>query len=169
MIRYLTRTAPVVLRALLDDTPTNVSRLSRRVRLADIDTNLHMNQAVYAQVMELGRADLIIRSGALRRWRRAGTKPVVASQHIVYRRELRRGTRYTLDTRCTGISGRLPCLQTHLLVGDRVHARADVELILIGPDGVLDAAAAEAQSGWLVARPLAVRDWHLAATPSATT
>ncbi len=163
MIRYIARIAPVVLHALLDRSTPAVSRLERRVGLADIDTNLHMNQAVYAQVMELGRADLIIRTGALRRWRQAGIKPVVASQRIVYRREIKRGARYLLDTRFTGINGRLPVLQTHLLVGDRVHARADVEVIFIGPDGVLDAEQAEVMARPYITAPLDVVDWQVGA------
>lgn len=163
MIRYVARIAPVIVNALLDRSRPTVSRLERRVGLADMDTNLHMNQAVYAQVMEFGRADLLIRSGALQRWRRAGAKPVVASQRIVYRRELKHGTRYVLDTRFTGINGRLPILQTHLLVGDRVHARSEVEAILIGPNGVLGADEAAALAEPYIVEPLAVADWRVLA------
>ena len=36
-----------------------VSRISRRVWPTEIDTNLHMNQAVYAEVLELGRIDFV--------------------------------------------------------------------------------------------------------------
>lgn len=161
MLRYVIRTAPVVARALLSREPTLVSRLERRVALTEIDTNRHMNQAVYAQVMELGRADLLIRSGAILRWRRSGINPVVASQHIVYRRELKRGTRYRIDTRCVGTRDRLLVLQTHLFVGERVHARGDAELIFIGRDGVLDASAVAEVCAGLATSPLTVDDWRV--------
>lgn len=120
-----------------------------------------MNQAVYAQVMELSRADWLIRSGALMRWRSQGVKAVVASQRIVYRRELSRNTRYTLDTRALGMSGRLLQFQTNLIVGNRVHARNDTEAIFIGPQGVLGADAAAAACEGLLTKALAIDDWRV--------
>jgi len=168
VIRYVLRTAPVVARALLSRRPSHISRIERTVALAEIDTNRHMNQAVYAQVLELGRADLIIRSGALTRWRRAGIRPVVASQHIVYRRELKRGTRYAVETRCVAMRGRLLVMQNHVLVGDRVHAKADVEVIFIGGDGgVLGPDAAASACDGLLVDPLEVRDWQVVDSASA--
>lgn len=165
MIRYIWRTLPVVARALVAREPGLISRLERRVGLGDLDTNGHMNQAVYAQVMELGRADLLIRSGALKALRRSGLKAAVASQRIVYRRELKRGTRYLVDSRCVGMNGRLLVMQSHLIVGDRVHARADVEVIFFGPGGVLDADTAAERCVALFVEPLRVDDWRLVDAP----
>ena len=107
MFGYLARTLPVIVRASLHRDGSLVSRLRRRVRLSEIDPNIHMNQAVFAMVTEYGRTDWVIRSRAWTQWRRAGIRPVVAEQRIIYRRELRAGARYTLDTRATAIEGRL--------------------------------------------------------------
>lgn len=161
MLSYLIRTLPLMARAFAGRDGSLVSRVERRVRLHELDVNLHMNQAVYAQVMELGRADWIVRSFALRRWREQNVKPVVASQRIVYRRELARGTRYTLDTRALGMTGRLLRMQTTIVVGAQVHARNDTEVIFIGPQGVLDAPAADALCEGLFVDPLAVDDWKV--------
>ncbi len=143
-----------------------VSRIDRRVRVRDIDFNLHMNQAVYATVTEYGRTDWLIRSGAWSRWRKAGIKPVVAHQTLVYRRELRHGIRYTIDTRAVAVEGRLLCLQGMLLVGDRVHARNDTKLIFIGPDGVLPAAQVPAVCEGFLAPALPVDNWRVTGSPS---
>lgn len=161
MIGYLWRTLPLIAKASLGRDGRLVSRIDRRVHLREIDPNLHMNQAVYAQVTELGRADWLIRSRAWSQWRSEETKPVVAEQILVYRRELRLGTRYTIDTRCIAIDGRLLHLRSLVLVGDRVHTQNDAKLIFIGGDGVLDAASVEALCEKFISEPLLVQDWRI--------
>ena len=138
-----------------------VSRVRRRVRLSETDFNMHMNQAAYAQVAEYGRNDWVLRSGLVRAFWRVRTKPVMAEQRIVYRRELKPGQRYTLDTRATGIEGRLLKVDAHLIVDDRVHAAVYAKLISIGPDGVLSPEAADALLSPFVTDPLPVEDWRV--------
>lgn len=168
MLRYLARSVPVFLRGALAREETLVSRLERRVHLSDLDVNVHMNQAVYAQVMELSRADWALRSGAWRHWRSVAVWPVVAEQHLVYRRELKLGQRYLLDTRATGVDGRLLVLDTHLLVGDRVHARNVTKFIFTkkapdGRPGVSPPDEVERVCRAFVSPALPVRDWVVTA------
>ena len=162
MLAYIARMLPVIARAMMTEDGALISQLHRRVGLSAMDINRHMNQAVYAQIFELGRTDWLIRSGGARRWRADGVNGVVASQHIVYRRELGLGVRYTIDTRAIELRGRLLLLQGHVLVGQRVHTRADVEVLFIGPDGVLDAEAAAGFCAGLLTAPLPVEDWAVA-------
>jgi acyl-CoA thioesterase FadM len=131
------------------------------VRLSESDFNMHMNQASYAQVAEFGRNDWVLRSGLVRALWRAKTKPVMAEQHIVYRRELKPGQRYVLDTRATGLDGRLLRVDGHLLVDDQVHAAVYAKLICIGPNGVLSPQAAEELLSPFVTDALAVEDWRV--------
>lgn len=166
MFRYLARSAPVFLRGALARGTAPVSRMTRRVGLGDLDVNLHMNQAVYAQVMELSRADWALRSGAWRAWRAADVWPVVAEQHLTYRRELRLGQRYLLDSRAVAMDGRLLVIDTWLLVGDAVHARNVTKFIFTrppAPDGSRVCAPDEARavSAPFLTAPLAVRDWRV--------
>lgn len=160
MLSYARRTAPAIVRALLKRDGALVSQVGRRVGLGDLDTNMHMNQAVYAQVLELGRVDWIIRSGALRRWRAQGVTGVVASQRIVYRRELKLGTRYVVDTRALRMNGRLLEVQGHILVGDRVHTRCELEIIF-AKGKVLDAEAAARVCEGLPTDALTIEDWRV--------
>lgn len=138
-----------------------VSRVRRRVRLSESDFNMHMNQAAYAQVAEFGRNDWVLRSGLVRALWRARTKPVMAEQRIVYRRELKPGQRYEIDTRATGLDGRLLKVDAHLIVDDRVHAAVYAKLISIGPDGVLSPEAAESLLSPFVTDALPVADWRI--------
>lgn len=161
MFGYLMRIAPAVLRSRLNVDGSLVSRVDRRVRFAELDINRHMNQAVYAQVMEIGRTDWVLRSRGWDRWRAQGIHPVVANQHIVYRRELSLGTRYTIDSRAIGMNGRLLVMRSLILVGDQVHASNDVEMIFIGPKGVLSERETLAVCDGLFTTPLPVDDWRV--------
>ena len=65
----------------------------------DLDLNLHMNNGRYFTVMDLGRIDLMIRTGVARwMWRRKW-RPVVASETMRFPRALRPFQRYRLKTR----------------------------------------------------------------------
>lgn len=82
--------------------PDGVSVLAFRVLLNDLDLSLHMNNGRYLAIMDLGRLDLIIRSGlggAV--WRNAWT-PVANAAVVRFRRELRAFDRYRLETRVVG-------------------------------------------------------------------
>ncbi len=155
------RTAPVVLRARRARERQLVSQIERRVALRELDINWHMNQARYLQVMELGRVDWFLRSGAEAQLRRQGVKTVVAEQRVVYRRELKLGTSYLIDTRALGVEGRLLRVQSALLVGDRVHALNDTMMIFIGAAGVLKPAEVGPVCEGLTTTPLAVEGWRV--------
>lgn len=162
MLRSSARILPLVIRASLSREKTLVSRLRRRVHLSEIDFNMHMNQASYATVAEFGRTDWAFRSGLLARLWKSRCKPVVAEQRLVYRRELKPGQRYLIDTRATGFDGRLLQVDSVLRVEDRVHALVYAKLITIGPGGVLSAEAARELASAFVTDPLRVEDWRVA-------
>ena len=86
--------------------------------------------------------------------------PVVASQELVYRRELKPLQRFEIDTRSPGMDGRLLHLQQHFLVGDRVHARADTRLICVGLGGVLSADEAASLCEGMHSEALGVEGWR---------
>lgn len=168
MIGYLSRITPVILRAWLRADGRLVSRIRRRVHLRQIDLNLHLNQAMYAEIFELGRTDWFLRSGAWGHWRDRGIHPVVADQRLVYRRELKPLAVFEVDSRAVRIDGRLLVIESHLLVGDRVHTRNEARMLLIGPDGVLSAdEAAQACTPFLTA-PLPIQDWRVTGSSSSS-
>ncbi|MGH1348342.1 MAG: acyl-CoA thioesterase [Nannocystales bacterium] len=161
MLRYSARLIPVVLRAGLSRKDTLVSRLHRRVHLSECDFNLHMNQASYPTVAEYGRTDWMFRSGLISRLWKSRCKPVVAEQRLVYRRELKPGQRYVIDTRATGFDGRLLQVDSVLRVGDRVHTLVHAKLITIGPRGVLTTEETHELTSCVVTDALPIADWRV--------
>lgn len=105
------------------------SRLPFRVSWLDCDLNLHMNNARYIQFMDVGRWDLMVRSGSWRLHRHV--KSVVVEEKINFRRELKPGQGFTLDTRMVGFRGKAIVTEQHFLRGDTVHAKAEVVSLLL--------------------------------------
>jgi acyl-CoA thioesterase FadM len=96
---WLLLTAPFRPRLTL---PGEVSRIALRVLPNDLDLSLHMNNGRYLAVMDLGRLDLLIRSGLGGAVWRNGWTPVANAALIRFRRELRLFERYWLETRVVG-------------------------------------------------------------------
>jgi acyl-CoA thioesterase FadM len=81
----------------LDVLDTSVLRF--RVLPHDLDLNIHMNNARYLALMDLGRVDLMIRCGL---WRAVTTKrrhPIIAGALVRFRRALRPFQSFTLSSR----------------------------------------------------------------------
>ncbi|MBB4041848.1 acyl-CoA thioesterase FadM [Microvirga flocculans] len=81
------------------DPVRDVSRLNFRVWPHDLDTSMHMNNGRYWTLMDLGRTDIMLRSGLWRAILRHGWVPVVGAGQIRFRRELRPFRAFTLETR----------------------------------------------------------------------
>lgn len=78
--------------------PFEETSITVRVWPTDLDPLLHMNNGRYLTVMDLGRADAILRNGIRRRLRAHGWYPVVASETIRFRESLPPLARYELRT-----------------------------------------------------------------------
>lgn len=74
------------------------SQLPFRVWFHDLDTSLHMNNGRYWSLMDLGRTDLMLRSGLWRAVLREGWVPVVNAGMIRFRRELRLLRAFEIET-----------------------------------------------------------------------
>lgn len=100
------------------DLVKDVSRLMFRVWPHDLDTSLHMNNGRYWALMDLGRIDIMIRSGLWRPVLRHGWVPVVNAGQIRFRRELRPFQPFTLETRI------LTWFEGHVVIEHRVTSQA---------------------------------------------
>ncbi|HEY0901904.1 MAG TPA: thioesterase family protein [Micavibrio sp.] len=65
----------------------------------DLDTNIHMNNGRYLTIMDLGRFDLVLRSGILKYMMQQKAMPVLAAAHVRWRLPLQPFQKYTLETR----------------------------------------------------------------------
>lgn len=79
--------------------PDDTSRVPFRVMPHDLDISMHMNNGRYLTIMDLGRFDIMLRSGLWSHvWKRKWT-PIASAITIRFRRELRPFQKYFLDTR----------------------------------------------------------------------
>ncbi|HEU6442545.1 MAG TPA: thioesterase family protein [Microvirga sp.] len=95
----------------------DVSRLSFRVWPHDLDTSLHMNNGRYWTLMDLGRTDIMVRSGLWRPILKNGWVPVVSAGQIRFRREMRLFQPFHLETRI------LTWSETHVVMEHRLASR----------------------------------------------
>lgn len=73
-----------------------------RVMPNDLDLLRHMNNGSYLTLMDLGRVDMILRSGNQPALDRRGWFPVVVGESIRFRRALNLGERFVIVTRVLG-------------------------------------------------------------------
>ncbi|WP_309085938.1 thioesterase family protein [Chelativorans sp.] len=72
------------------------SRIALRCLPSDIDMNLHMNNARYMMLADLGRMDIFFRSGLLSAARKRGWGPLLGGLQVSYLREIRLWQRFEL-------------------------------------------------------------------------
>ena len=106
--------------------PTDVARTPFRVKLSDLDLLRHMNNGTYLSLCDLGRIDLMRRSGMWSALGRKGWYPVVVQQSISYRRSLELFQKFTLETRWAGLDEKGVYIEQRFTVDGQVTARAYV-------------------------------------------
>lgn len=100
----------------------DVGRLPMRVLPTDLDVLGHMNNGVYLSIMDLGRFDLLTRSGVWARLKGLGYYPVVASETITFRKSLQPWQRFILETRIAGYDARAVYVQQRFTVDGEIFA-----------------------------------------------
>jgi acyl-CoA thioesterase FadM len=94
-----------------------VHRLRFTVLPNDLDTNLHMNNGRYLTLMDLGRVDMMIRSGVIGAILREKWMPVIAGVSMIYRRSLSPFERFSLETRIIGWDERWAYIEQTFVTG----------------------------------------------------
>lgn len=113
----------------------DTSHASFRVNLADLDVQRHMNNGRYLSIMDLGRMDLMLRSGFWKQITDQGWYPVVAGQTITYRRSLTLGQRFEVATRVIGYDERWIYMEQVFRRGSTVIADAIVRARFLRTSG----------------------------------
>lgn len=98
------------------------SRLRFRVWPTDIDLNIHMNNARYLSLMDLGRTDLIIRTGLHRLMLRHKWQAVIGGATVRYRRPLKPFQPLRLSTRLLFWDDRWLYLEQRITTADGATA-----------------------------------------------
>lgn len=103
------------------------ARTPFRVWPNDLDVFRHMNNARYLALLDLGRTDLMARSGFAKTISERGWYPVVGAQTISYKRSLTLWQRFVVVTRVLGFDERAVYMHQEFRRGGKVYARAVVQ------------------------------------------
>lgn len=106
---------------LLDPSVTRM-----RVGLLDLDSNLHVNNGTYLQMMDVARNNQIADLGMFPVARQKGWAPVVAASTMKYRRSLRPFERFEITTRIIGWDERMFYLEQVFTREGKLYARGIV-------------------------------------------
>ena len=114
------------------------SSLPLRVLPTDIDIAMHVNNGMYFSLMDLGRFDLMVRSRVWSRMRRRGWSPVAAGETISFRKSLRLGQRYSIETRIIGLDDRAVYFEQRMVADGEIYARAFIATRLVSAGGPVE-------------------------------
>ena len=90
---------------------------------ADLDILGHMNNGVYLSIMDLGRFDLLVRSGVWARFQKLGYYPVVASETITFRKSLQPWQLFDLESRIVGYDAKAVYIEQRFVVDGEIFAK----------------------------------------------
>lgn len=97
--------------------------VAMRATLTDIDFAGHINNGMYFSIFDLGRFDLMFRSGAWRVMSRNKWTPVVQAETITFRKSVKLGVKFTQETRVLGMDERCIYFEQHIVVDGEIYAR----------------------------------------------
>jgi acyl-CoA thioesterase FadM len=100
----------------------DVAVMHLRVMPTDLDVLGHMNNGMYLSIMDLGRMDLLIRSGAWKRLRAKGWYPVMANETISFRKSLQPWQAYELQTKIVGYDAKAVFVEQRFVVAGEIYA-----------------------------------------------
>lgn len=104
--------------------PTAVSRIRLTTLPTDIDVLRHMNNGRYLSLFDLGRWDLLVRTGLVDAMRRNGWYAVVSSETVTFRKSLELWQRFVVESRLLGHDDKALYLEHRAVVDGEVYARA---------------------------------------------
>jgi YbgC/YbaW family acyl-CoA thioester hydrolase len=132
MLRYHLRILYFYLRWRWAGKPLEpVSRLTLRASVFDCDLLGHINNARYLEIFDAGRTDLFLRLGLFDAARKGRWLMVVGSINVRYRRELRRGVRFTMESTFVRIEGKAMVYAQRIFLGEMLATEAEVHILVV--------------------------------------
>jgi acyl-CoA thioesterase FadM len=140
-VNVIWRTLLVILRARLRVRraktldPTAVGRIRLTTLPTDIDVLRHMNNGRYLSLFDLGRWDLLIRTGLFDAMNAQGWYAVVSSETVTFRKSLQLWQRFEVQSRFIGHDEKALFLEHRAVVKGQVYARAIVRARMLRRTG----------------------------------
>ena len=139
--------------------PGGESRLSFRCLPSDVDFNLHLNNARYLMLADLGRVDIFFRSGLFALMRRRNWAPMLGGVQTAFVREVRLWQRFDVVSSIETWEG-TQVIGKHQFI----HDNGEVAALVLTTAGVYDRTARR-----FVGMSEVIRELGYEATPRAPT
>ncbi len=137
-------------------------RIKLKIYPNDLDTNLHVNNGRYLTLFDIGRFDLVMRSGLWPVMRKNKWYPVLSGAAVRFKASLNAFETVDLTTRIVYWDEKWIYIEHRLEKGGRVAAKGMVKGIFRGPDGNVPVARlleGMGVSGEAPPEPESVRRW----------
>lgn len=117
--------------------PLDTSNLAMHVWPTDLDVLMHMNNGRYLSIMDLGRLDLMVRTGFWREARSRGWYPVVGTARVDYRRSLTVFQLFELQTRVVGWDDRWIFLEQKFMTKHEMATQGILKTMIRSKEGLV--------------------------------
>lgn len=115
--------------------PLDISVITLHVLPNDLDLNWHMNNGRFLTIMDLGRMDLLKRTGTLDMAIKNKWMPIVGTARIDYQRPLKLWQKYELHSHIYGWDEKWIYLEQVFYSKDKLIAKGKIKGLLRGKDG----------------------------------
>lgn len=113
----------------------DVSSVPLRVLPTDIDIAMHLNNGMYFSLLDLGRFDLMVRSGFWDLMKKKGWGPVVGNETISFRKSLQLNQKYSIESRIIGFDERAIYFEQRMVADGEIYANAFIAARLVSKKG----------------------------------
>lgn len=115
--------------------PTEICRIRLTTLPTDLDVLRHMNNGRYLSLFDLGRWDLLTRTGMAEAMKTHGWYGVVVAETITFRKSLEPWQRFDVESRLIGHDDKAIYLEHRAVVDGEVYARAIIRSRMLKRSG----------------------------------
>lgn len=133
----------------------SVAVRSFRIWPSDLDIFNHMNNGKFLSLLDLGRFDLLLRSGIWPQLRKRRWYPVVVAETITFRKSLKLWQKFEIESAVGGWDEEAVYIDQRFVVNGEIYAQAWVRVrYLVNPRGIVTPAEViEAFGPWPKPKP----------------
>lgn len=133
--------------------------LPMRALLTDIDAARHINNGMYFSLFDLGRFELMLRSGAWDVMRKNKWNPVVQAETITFRKSVVFNQKFTQETRLLGFDERCIYFEQRMVANGEIYVQATIATRMVSKNGPVSNEEIIAAVGERVPEDLVLPDW----------
>lgn len=115
--------------------PGDVGRIRVTTLPTDLDILRHMNNGRYLSLFDLGRWDLLERTGMTDAMKRNGWYAVVSAETVTFRKSLQLWQRFDVESRLLGHDDKAIYLEHRAVVDGEIYARAIIRARMLKRSG----------------------------------